>query len=116
MGLMASQGVRRLLAGGLSGLAARSAVRPKQLTPFFLQRRHEGTDAGAETALETRPTVRKFDPEVRKNLTEFGQYVAECLPKYVQNAQFGSMGISAELTSQLDRSDLRLSTTCYPSA
>merc|ERR1712013_248137 len=76
--------------GGLSGLAARSAVRPKQLTPFFHQRRHEGTDAGSETALETRPTVRKFDPEVRKNLTEFGQYVAECLPKYVQKAQLTS--------------------------
>ena len=52
--------------------------------------RHEGTDAGGETALETRPTVRKFDPEVRKNLTEFGQYVAECLPKYVQKAQLTS--------------------------
>lgn len=43
-----------------------------------------GTDA---TALETRPTVRKFDPVVRQNLTEFGQYVAECLPKYVQQVQ-----------------------------
>merc|ERR1712133_255481 len=39
------------------------------------------------TELETRPTVRKFDPEVRQNLTEFGQYVAECLPKYVQKVQ-----------------------------
>ena len=56
----------------------------------MLHYRHEGTDAGAETALETRPTVRKFDPEVRKNLTEFGQYVAECLPKYVQKAQLTS--------------------------
>ena len=34
--------------------------------------------------------MRKFDPEVRKNLTEFGQYVAECLPKYVQKAQLTS--------------------------
>ncbi len=31
--------------------------------------------------------MRKFDPEVRKNLTDFGQYVAECMPKYVQKVQ-----------------------------
>ena len=30
---------------------------------------------------------RKFDPEVRANMTEFGQYVAECLPKFVQKVQ-----------------------------
>merc|ERR1712032_1530931 len=126
---MASQGVRRLLAGTTS-LAARSAARPKHLTPFFLQRRHEGTDAGSETALETRPTVRKFDPEVRKNLTEFGQYVAECLPKYVQKAQLTS-GVSSRITTtrslapwltllgltfQPDQTDLRWSTTSSPSA
>jgi len=36
---------------------------------------------------ETRPTVRKFDPVQRQNLTDFGQYVAECLPKFVQKVQ-----------------------------
>ena len=84
---MASTGLMRLLSQGLarSGLAA---ARTQQLaTPVFIQKRNEGTDA---TSLETRPTVRKFDPEMRKNLTEFGQYVAECLPKYVQKVQFTS--------------------------
>ena len=32
-------------------------------------------------------TVRKFDPVQRQNLTDFGQYVAECMPKYVQKVQ-----------------------------
>ena len=32
-------------------------------------------------------TVRKFDPVVRENLTDFGKYVAECMPKYVQKVQ-----------------------------
>ena len=53
-------------------------------TPSMTAIRCEGTDA---TALETRPTVRKFDPVVRQSLTEFGQYVAECLPKFVQKVQ-----------------------------
>lgn len=32
-------------------------------------------------------TVRKYDPVQRANLTDFGKYVAECLPKYVQKVQ-----------------------------
>ena len=40
-----------------------------------------------ESSLETRPTLRKFDPAVRQNLTDFGQYVAECMPKFVQKVQ-----------------------------
>lgn len=32
-------------------------------------------------------TVRKFDLEQRQNLTEFGQYAATCLPKYIQKVQ-----------------------------
>ena len=63
----------RLVSGLRRGLG--SAVRPGL--------RYEST----ETALETRPTVRKFDPVVRENLTDFGQYVAQCMPKYVQKVQ-----------------------------
>ena len=63
----------RLVSGLRRGLA--SAARPGL--------RYEST----ETALETRPTVRKFDPVVRENLTDFGQYVAQCMPKYVQKVQ-----------------------------
>ncbi len=36
---------------------------------------------------ETRPTVRKFDLAQRESLTEFGQYAAQCLPKFVQKVQ-----------------------------
>ena len=32
-------------------------------------------------------TVRKFDSIQRSQLTDFGKYVAECLPKYVQKVQ-----------------------------
>ena len=32
-------------------------------------------------------TVRKFDIQQRRDLTEFGQYVAECQPKFVQKVQ-----------------------------
>ena len=38
--------------------------------------------------------MRKFDPEMRQNLTEFGQYVAECMPKYVQK-----VGLAAFLSN-----------------
>jgi NADH dehydrogenase (ubiquinone) Fe-S protein 3 len=82
---MASCAVRRALA---TGLAARQGLQAARLAaPIFVQRRFEGTDS---TALETRPTVRKFDPEVRQSLTDFGQYVADCLPKYVQKVQLTS--------------------------
>jgi NADH dehydrogenase (ubiquinone) Fe-S protein 3 len=46
--------------------------------------RHESTEGNKE---ETRPTVRKFDAVQRKTLTDFGQYVAECMPKHVQKVQ-----------------------------
>jgi len=60
-------------------------ARPTNASPACLTQfiRHETT----ETALETRPTVRKFDPVIRKDLSDFGQYVAECMPKYVQKIQ-----------------------------
>lgn len=32
-------------------------------------------------------TVRKPDQATRANLTDFGKYVADCLPKYVQRVQ-----------------------------
>nr|CAG4641147.1 EOG090X0BXY [Eulimnadia texana] len=36
---------------------------------------------------ETRPTVQKVNQVQRESLTDFGRYVAECLPKYVQKVQ-----------------------------
>ncbi|KAB0796649.1 hypothetical protein PPYR_10710 [Photinus pyralis] len=40
--------------------------------------------------VETRPTVRKYNPLLKTQLTEFGQYVAECLPKYIQKVQIAA--------------------------
>lgn len=39
---------------------------------------------------EVQPSIRKPSPVDVKNLTDFGQYVAECLPKYVQKVQIMS--------------------------
>lgn len=37
--------------------------------------------------VETRPTVAKFDPLAKSQLVDFGKYVAECMPKYIQKVQ-----------------------------
>ena len=39
------------------------------------------------TPFRSPATVRKFDPLQRQSLTEFGQYCAECMPKFVQKVQ-----------------------------
>lgn len=41
----------------------------------------------AAPQVETRPTVAKLDPLQKSQLVDFGKYVAECLPKYVQKVQ-----------------------------
>nr|CAH7766104.1 unnamed protein product [Callosobruchus chinensis] len=41
----------------------------------------------AEASKETRPTVRKIDKVACGQLKDFGRYVAECLPKYIQKVQ-----------------------------
>ncbi|CAH2089951.1 unnamed protein product [Euphydryas editha] len=51
-----------------------------------LQRVATKTDQATPQA-ETRPTVAKFDPLQKSQLVDFGKYVAECLPKYVQKVQ-----------------------------
>ncbi|XP_050419880.1 NADH dehydrogenase [ubiquinone] iron-sulfur protein 3, mitochondrial [Adelges cooleyi] len=43
-----------------------------------------------EAAKETKPTVRQVSEVVKQNLAEFGKYVAECLPKYVQKIQIAT--------------------------
>lgn len=45
------------------------------------------TATPTEQNVETRPTVRKLDPVVKSQLTDFGKYVAECLPKFIQKVQ-----------------------------
>lgn len=41
----------------------------------------------AEQNVETRPTVRKFNHVLESQLKNFGKYVAECLPKFIQKIQ-----------------------------
>ncbi|KAK3921407.1 NADH dehydrogenase [ubiquinone] iron-sulfur protein 3, mitochondrial [Frankliniella fusca] len=41
----------------------------------------------AAAGAETRPTVRPHDAVAREHLVDFGRYVAECLPKFVQKVQ-----------------------------
>src|SRR4051812_34824316 len=50
---------------------------------FALQKRLQTT----ATIPEKKPTVRTHDLAKRKQLTEFGVYLAECLPKFVQKIQ-----------------------------
>lgn len=50
--------------------------------------RHQSTDGASTPKPELRPTVRKpMDPVLKQSLADFGQYVAECMPKYVQKVQ-----------------------------
>ncbi|XP_055535737.1 NADH dehydrogenase [ubiquinone] iron-sulfur protein 3, mitochondrial [Wyeomyia smithii] len=62
----------------LSSIARNGFIRPTVLPTVRYK---------SETVVETRPTVRKPDLVARSELTDFGKYVAECLPKYVQKVQ-----------------------------
>jgi len=82
--------VLRRIIGNSSSLLARngaaaSAGIARSGFPLVFTRNESSDTTGNQ--LETRPTVRKFDPVMRQNLTDFGQYVAECMPKYVQKVQ-----------------------------
>jgi len=84
--------LRRILGNSTSvltrnGAAAASTGFSRSGFPLVYSQRSESSDGSAGTQLETRPTIRKFDPVQRQNLTDFGQYVAECMPKYVQKVQ-----------------------------
>lgn len=45
------------------------------------------TDQAATPEIETRPTVAKLDPLQKSQLVDFGRYIAECLPRYIQKVQ-----------------------------
>jgi len=84
--------LRRILGNSTSVLARNGAAAAgtgfsRSGFPLVYSQRSESSDGSAGTQLETRPTIRKFDPVQRQNLTDFGQYVAECMPKYVQKVQ-----------------------------
>ncbi|XGW24923.1 hypothetical protein V3C99_006399 [Haemonchus contortus] len=44
----------------------------------------------AEEKKKKDPTIHKIDEEKRERLANFGRYVAECLPKFVQQVQFAA--------------------------
>lgn len=67
---------------GSSGRSALANMR----APVIQQIAHK-TDHVAEPVPETRPTVRKPNAAQRTQLKDFGKYVAECMPKYVQKIQ-----------------------------
>ncbi|CAN8005772.1 unnamed protein product [Ixodes pacificus] len=68
----------------LARLGGAYSHRAPSLTQSFARR--ESTQA-TPTAEETRPAVRKPQVVQRQKLEDFGRYVAECLPKYVQKVQ-----------------------------
>merc|ERR1719158_1105792 len=75
----------RRVVGNTAVLSRSAGAVTNRFVPLLSLARNEGTTAGE---LETRPTVRKpMDPIAKQNLTDFGQYVAECMPKYVQKVQ-----------------------------
>jgi len=85
---MASIALRRLLSQQLrspqcSGLLSKSKGALSVLhrsSRFYSSHEHKPVE-------ETRPTVRKHDLGARAQLSDFGVYVAECLPKFVQKVQ-----------------------------
>jgi NADH dehydrogenase (ubiquinone) Fe-S protein 3 len=52
----------------------------------MVQRVATKTDHSAPP-VETRPTVAKIDPLQKAQLVDFGKYIADCMPKYVQKVQ-----------------------------
>jgi len=94
---MATSGLKRLLTSGMVRGLGRLPVL-KSSPPcsvqfsrnFSLHSLRLGQHFEEADSPEKRPTVRKFDPVARQNLTDFGQYVAECLPKFVQKVQITS--------------------------
>lgn len=61
---------------------SRALLQPAVTSQFC---RHESQ--APTTTQTTAPTVRQHNPLMRKHLSEFGQYVAEMLPKYVQKVE-----------------------------
>jgi len=69
----------------LKGLPSVSAVNPIR---FMSTPPPAGTPPPPEAPKEeTRPTVRKPDHIEKSNLTDFGRYIAEIMPKYIQKVQ-----------------------------
>lgn len=79
--------LRRLVSSQSAALLRSSLLRTNRLN-VLAGVRYQSDDG---VKVETRPTIRKpMDPVLRQNLADFGQYVAECMPKHVQKVQLTS--------------------------
>jgi len=85
---MASNIIRRFASTSLRGGRFNGIV--SAVTPHLQTRLMTTGTTPPPNTTETRPTIRKVDPLERHTLSEFGAYVAECLPKYVQKVQITS--------------------------
>ncbi|CAH1780027.1 unnamed protein product [Owenia fusiformis] len=75
--------LRRFLRPTVAGiLRTQAAVRPAVSSHVY---KLQCTDA--TTTPEVKPTVRPENPLMQQTLFDFGEYVAECLPKFVQSVE-----------------------------
>ncbi|XP_030386226.1 NADH dehydrogenase [ubiquinone] iron-sulfur protein 3, mitochondrial [Scaptodrosophila lebanonensis] len=67
---------------------ASAGLASKHVLPSVSALSHRlSSTAAADAKKPEKPTVRKPDAVARTHLSDFGRYVAECLPKYVQKVQ-----------------------------
>jgi len=89
---MASSHVWRSVASNIlrrnTGVLTMVAAATPKINSNVLKIRACSTESGdGAKSVELRPTVRKFDLQQRQSLSEFGQYAAQCLPKFIQKVQ-----------------------------
>jgi len=89
---MASSHVWRSVASNIlrrnTGVLTTVAAATPKTNSNVLKIRACSTESGdGAKSVELRPTVRKFDLQQRQSLSEFGQYAAQCLPKFIQKVQ-----------------------------
>ncbi|XP_037075950.1 NADH dehydrogenase [ubiquinone] iron-sulfur protein 3, mitochondrial-like [Pollicipes pollicipes] len=71
----------------LANLASRRALKVHRATGALLR---SNARSKTTTTQAVGPTALKVDPAQKRTLSDFGKYVAECLPKYVQRVQITS--------------------------
>merc|ERR1712027_214191 len=89
---MASSHVWRSVASNIlrrnTGVLTTVAAATPKTNSNVLKIRVCSTESGdGAKSVELRPTVRKFDLQQRQSLSEFGQYAAQCLPKFIHKVQ-----------------------------
>ncbi|EDW69241.1 NADH dehydrogenase [ubiquinone] iron-sulfur protein 3, mitochondrial [Drosophila virilis] len=74
----------------LGARIASAALTAKHVVPAGTAALRMQSTAPVDAKAAEKPTVRKPDAAARTSLSDFGRYVAECLPKYVQKVQLTS--------------------------